>query len=400
MTEDMTVSKAEQKRRDSLLKKLSRKYNRKRQVNEFLLGKKTMTWQKVISITVDIICALMVIFSSIFCFNLLNSRTQGTPPSVFGYSALKIVSGSMQPEFSVGSSVMVQSADAHTLKKGDIIAFYVYGNNKNKYDATDAIPVDDSKNSVKHTLSVQQFFGIQSKQISAAASSGAMLVFHQIVAIERDSSGRYWFSTKGTNNASVDMWHIDEDLVLGVYVPSGFATWLAGVLGSTSSTIWLLLLLMIPIILLALSIIFETLKELQIIKLQKDCVEMKRKITDPICVKNKVGILMDKKSKYKVLAQADDEEKIEYANLLWGEGKVPNCVKEYFFRRNVLLAPLQKLKGINLECEQMVQSNVPMEQIVDYYLNERTKIDNELKKRYQYLKKVKDNRQYYSDETE
>ena len=62
MTEDMTVSKAEQKRRDSLLKKLSRKYNRKRQVNEFLLGKKTMTWQKVISITVDIICALMVIF--------------------------------------------------------------------------------------------------------------------------------------------------------------------------------------------------------------------------------------------------------------------------------------------------------------------------------------------------
>ena len=64
----------------------------------------------------------------------------------------------------------------------------------------------------------------------------------------------------------------------------------------------------------------NSLKNIQIAKLELDCVEEKRKITDDICVKNKVGYQMSNKTKYKILAQATDENRNEYIKLLWKDG--------------------------------------------------------------------------------
>ncbi len=46
-------------------------------------------------------------------------------PSVFGFSIMKVQTGSMEPEFQVGSVIVTRKVSPEKLKKGDVISFYV-----------------------------------------------------------------------------------------------------------------------------------------------------------------------------------------------------------------------------------------------------------------------------------
>jgi signal peptidase len=48
----------------------------------------------------------------------------GKVPSVFGYSVLNIVSGSMEDEIPSGSYILIKKTDAGEIEKGDVICFY------------------------------------------------------------------------------------------------------------------------------------------------------------------------------------------------------------------------------------------------------------------------------------
>ena len=369
------------------IKILNNKYNHKRNINEKALAKPKTPAQKTFSILFDIVCVILVLFMGMFCFSILNSKSQKTPASVFGYYALKIASPSMEASgFKVGDCVMVHAVDTNTLSVGNIIAFYAYNS---AVDVPIELPPNQASRPV-YTNSITQFFGIQPKEITRVANSGARLTFHQIVGIYEDINHHRFFKTKGTSNSSDDVWYISQNHVLGVYVDSKTAANFSGILNSAGSSWLILLSLLIPVGLLAFIILKECFKDVQVAKLELDCIEEKRKITDPICVKNNIGLNMDKKSKYKILATASEEEKMQYVNLLWPADKIPHCVRKYYLKRGaMLLGPLQQLRNINRECEKMYKEGVDIKKIGVYYEKERAKIDAELKSRYKRIMKLK-----------
>lgn len=68
----------------------------------------------VIIFTVMVACIIVV----------LSSRTAGGDPQLFGYQLKQVLSGSMEPEFSAGSLIVVKEVTSpEALKKGDIITF-------------------------------------------------------------------------------------------------------------------------------------------------------------------------------------------------------------------------------------------------------------------------------------
>lgn len=373
----------------STVKKLEHKYSVSRSVNEQSISKDVKPWCKVMTVVLDIFFGLLVIFSGLFCFNILNNRIQGTPASLMGFSAMRVASGSMMPEFAVGDAIMVHAVKTHTLSEGDRIAFYVYNEDIEGYLTHTMAAVPESERNAEFLFDFNQLMGVQTNDVRTAALNGATLVFHEIVGIQEDETGKWWFTTKGTNNASQDNWRIEEQYIVGVYVGGPVAKIFAKLLSSASTSWAFLLALVVPVLILAYMIIRASFKDVQLAKLELDCVEEKRKITDPICVKNKVGLNLSRKDKFKVLATAPEEEKMEYVNLLWPAGKVPNSIRKYYLKRGAMLGPIQKLRDINRECEIMYRNGESLQKISTYYDRERGKIEKELQLRYKRILQMK-----------
>ena len=371
------------------IKKLDKKYNSKRTILLGPISKDEKPWQRVLTIVLDIFFGALVIFSGIFCFNIINNRAQGTPVSLCGYNAMRIVSASMLPDHKVGDCIMVHSVNPHSLNVGDSIAFYVFTKDSNLYQTRLLTTVSDEERSIEYTFNYNQILGVQTKDICEAAQNGATLVFHKIEVIEQDETGCWWFTTKGTNNASIDNWRIQEQYVVGVYVDNSVAAFFAKLLNNASRSLWFLLVLIIPVASLAFLIMRSSIKDVQLAKLELDCIEEKRRITDPICVKNKIGRNMSKRDKFKVLATAPDESKMEYVNLLWEPDKVPSWIHKYYLKQGALLRPIQKLRDINRECEKMYRDGMSLAKVGAYYDKERAKIETQVKLRYKRISKMK-----------
>ena len=183
---------------------------------------------------------------------------------------------------------------------------------------------------------------MQPDSIVQAAKSDAKLVFHHIREVYEDTDGTRWFKTYGSSNEADDLWFISENVVVGLYDGSSSAHFFSTVISATNSRFGFLILL-IPVIMLGCVISLDTLKAIARTKLELDCVKEKRKITDPICVRNNVGFNMDTKTKYKILAQATKENTNEYISLLWRDGTAPTSIRKYLSRRNILLEYNRKM---------------------------------------------------------
>lgn len=116
--------------------------------------------------------SVLIIFIAALVFVLI-SRASGTTPSLFGYSVLRIKTGSMEPDLKVGSIILVKKVDPATLQKGDVITYY-----------------------------------------SQDASIKGNLVTHQIYQEPRIEDGKYHFITKGLRNTLPDT-EFDESQVFG-----------------------------------------------------------------------------------------------------------------------------------------------------------------------------------------
>lgn len=67
-----------------------------------------------------VVLVLLVVYNA---YMLVQRYVYGnTMPSVFGYASAVVVSGSMEPEISVGDMVVVRAEQAYT--EGDVITFY------------------------------------------------------------------------------------------------------------------------------------------------------------------------------------------------------------------------------------------------------------------------------------
>ena len=79
--------------------------------------------KKIFSRIMTVISAVIFLFGLFIFVSVLNASA-GKVPSVLGYSFLQVQSGSMEPEFHVGTIVVTKKVDPNELRVGDIISFY------------------------------------------------------------------------------------------------------------------------------------------------------------------------------------------------------------------------------------------------------------------------------------
>lgn len=356
-------------------KELREKYNKKRKINEKFLKKKTPT-QKVFSIFFDILSIIMLIAAFIVCFSIMNTTINGYMPNFAGYSNLVVSSKSMvKSGYNVGDIVIVHSVNTKTLNVDDKIAFYNYAPSYIKFDPSTATDVSSEVSKTKYTLTFKQLFGFQTEEFKKASSAKSKIIFHHIRAIYEDENGTRWFKTYGSSNGSDDSWWVNENYVVGIEDESGVSNALIGLVDIAAKPHGFLVFV-IPVIILVIILVFSFLKNVQIAKLELDCVEEKRKITDEICVRNDVGFQMSEKTKLKILAQATDDNKQEYINLLWKKGRVPNGINKYYKRKQLVLNANRDLLNLNRECEKMFKDGVKPRDVAKYYLIQKQKIEN------------------------
>lgn len=72
---------------------------------------------------INAISVIFLVFLVIIVLFTLVSRIMGETPSVFGNYIFRVSSDSMEPTLMVGDVILVQSADAEDIQKGDIITY-------------------------------------------------------------------------------------------------------------------------------------------------------------------------------------------------------------------------------------------------------------------------------------
>lgn len=370
-------------------KRLHKKRNKQRLINEDKLLKEPTLLQKMVSITTNVLIGILIVISCLLCFSTILGRVNNTPPTFMGYNYMQIQSGSMRKSgFEIGDRIVVRSVETSSLKPGDKIAFYVYKDSYSQFHELSRHEVHEFADNVQYKFDVGMIVGLQSEEVKSAAAENSTIVFHEIIRVYEDGEGKRWFKTKGTSNSREDVWHISEDMVIGVYYESIVSDLMMQVLNFLTSDVGLITIVLLPLLLLAILIAIDTLKTIAIAFLELDVVEEKRKLTDEICVKNHVGYGMDKETKYKVLAQAKPEEKLLYISLLWEGNSAPVSIKKYALRKSILLRPTEKLLEVNRKCDKMFLEGVDHKEIAKYYLEQKKEIKKEQERCRKMLKKI------------
>lgn len=79
--------------------------------------------KKIFSRIMVVLSAVIFLFGLVVFISVLNA-SEGEVPSVFGFSVLQVKTGSMIPEYEIGTVVIAKKTDVNDLKVGDVISFY------------------------------------------------------------------------------------------------------------------------------------------------------------------------------------------------------------------------------------------------------------------------------------
>lgn len=120
--------------------------------------------------------AILLIAASIFVLLTVVMTPADQVPQVMGFSILRVLTGSMEPEIPENAMLLVRKTDPETLKAGDVISFY----------SPDPL-LDGALNT------------------------------HRILRVEREGD-RLQFITKGDANPAEDQQRVSEDSVVGKVV--------------------------------------------------------------------------------------------------------------------------------------------------------------------------------------
>lgn len=120
--------------------------------------------------------AIALIAASIFVLLTVVMTPADQVPQVMGFSILRVLTGSMEPEIPENAMLLVRKTDPETLKAGDVISFY----------SPDPL-LDGALNT------------------------------HRIVGVEREGN-RLQFITKGDANPAEDQQNVDAGSVVGKVV--------------------------------------------------------------------------------------------------------------------------------------------------------------------------------------
>lgn len=79
--------------------------------------------KSIFSKIMAVISAILFVVGLFVFISVLNASA-GKVPSVLGYSFLQVQTGSMEPEFPIGTIVIAKKVDPEELEVGDVISFY------------------------------------------------------------------------------------------------------------------------------------------------------------------------------------------------------------------------------------------------------------------------------------
>lgn len=191
---------------------------------------------------VNCLCMLFsVVVFYCLCITVFNSVFYKLKPTFFGFATCKVVTASMvNSGFNVNDKVIVRAVDTSTLRGarvnengekiwGDIIAFYVDPDNQT--DVSEFNQITNFDYDIKYIGWVGSIFNVPSTRLRQLAKSKAPIFFHHIEDVYVDSSGKRWFSTRGSNNFFIDQetinteegqrylnsGYVSEDVILGVF---------------------------------------------------------------------------------------------------------------------------------------------------------------------------------------
>ncbi len=150
--------------------------------------------------------SVLIIIAAVFVLCTVIFTKSGEAPSVFGYTALRVTTGSMKPTYDVDTLIVVKKVDPETIKVNDVISFYS-----------------------------------QDPVLDGAVNT------HRVVEILEEEQGRV-FVTKGDNNNVTDAYNVESEYLIGKVVASSI------VIGKISRLV-ANPLIFIPIILIPLALI-------------------------------------------------------------------------------------------------------------------------------------------------
>ena len=134
------------------------------------------TVKKWIGRILSLFLTLIFIAGAYICFCVVRAKGNEVP-QVFGFSVLRVQTGSMTEVFAPGEVILVRKTDPATIQIGDIICFY----------STD--PVLDGRPNT-----------------------------HRVIEITEQEDGTRVFTTKGDSNPTEDEYPVEESHLVGRYI--------------------------------------------------------------------------------------------------------------------------------------------------------------------------------------
>ena len=177
--------------------------------------KKKVTFQKVLSIITDILIYPIIVLAIFSSFVMLNAKRDNEVYAIFGYSIVKILSGSMTASgFEKGDLVILHSVNTDDLRVGDDIAFYRYLDTKDP-NKNQLVKIPEDFSVIPEITSQERVVGTKTKK--DAAKEKCPVIFHRIIAVYQAADGTRFFQTQGTSNPSPDNTYVREDFVVGKF---------------------------------------------------------------------------------------------------------------------------------------------------------------------------------------
>ncbi len=139
-------------------------------------SKPTPRVRRAVKITLSVLWWCFVAVAAVLLFSVLRAKFRGEVPKVFGLSVMRIVSGSMEDELSVGDYILVREVEPEKISEGHIISFY-----------------------------------------SEESSIYGRVNTHRVIDIE-SKDGKLEFVTRGDANPVNDSVNAKEDKLIGVFV--------------------------------------------------------------------------------------------------------------------------------------------------------------------------------------
>lgn len=138
-----------------------------------------VSFQKVLNRVMNGVSILMIAAAALILLNVVLTKP-GEVPDVGGYSILRVITGSMEPELHTNSIILVHKVSPETVREGDVISFY-----------------------------------------SRDPSLLGAVNTHRVLGITREN-GTLYYQTKGDANYIPDAYPANENDLIGVVVGSSY----------------------------------------------------------------------------------------------------------------------------------------------------------------------------------